>query len=79
MDEKARTLRGVATLKLLEVAFLAETARKRVLEASERADMLIITAKNESSGVKEYARVVIWYGDKGPTKRWRRWSWPIFG
>lgn len=41
-EEKARMLRGAAVaLKLLDVAFLAETARKRVLEASERADMVV--------------------------------------
>lgn len=44
-DEKARRPTGAAaraTLKLDEVAFLAETARKSVLDANERADMVEI-------------------------------------
>lgn len=41
-EENARTLTGAAAgiLKLDEVAFLAETARRSVLDASERADMI---------------------------------------
>ena len=37
---RTRTGAAVATLKLDEVALLAETARKSVLETSERADMI---------------------------------------
>lgn len=42
LDEKARKLAGAAaeSLKLDDVAFLAETARKSVLDARERADMI---------------------------------------
>lgn len=42
-DERVRTLIGATeAFKLLIAAFLAETARKRVLEASERADIMAI-------------------------------------
>lgn len=43
VDENARTATGAAeaALKLLE-AFLAETARKSVLETSERADIVAL-------------------------------------
>lgn len=41
-EENARMLREAAeALKLLDVAFLVERARKSVLDGSERADMMV--------------------------------------
>lgn len=76
-EEKARRLTGAAeALKLDDVAFLAETARKSVLDASERAAILTMYSPVERAVVTIRKAVV--YGVFGMTamasKRWRRYE-----